>query len=605
MKTMQCRSLLFVALLALMAGAQAAAPDVPAASAAPADATPVPASPALPDLRMDVATGHFQGVLGWVEPGMQAPLWLTEGEAAAGIAHGPDVAYPVASVAKVFTAVAVWRLVEDDRLSLDDRLDQHWPQAEGYPAGSVTIAQLLNHQSGIPSVMQTGQGLDETLDPASWPLPASAQEQLALVLPKPLLFEPGTRYEYNNSAYLILGELLGQLTGRSGEQAVLELALGPVGLMDQACFCAALPGVPNAQLRQFHADGGIEAAPLMHHTRLGTAGGLRITARALLAWGQALQEGKILRPDTLERMWRDGLPTRSQGSTMGLGWLVRSGDGLVLHDGTIAGASSALAINRRSGRVAVGTISPTLPMDYISRSEDYIGARTTALALDKAYTELPGIGAQSLPGLDGTYRLADGSPLQLRATGTGWEVRVESGSPLTLPQTIRLEDADVQRARQWADTWMRQGQAVLSQQMSANLAGALPAGMLDAHAEGFRQQYGAYLDNYAFRRSASGKTVRLRLRYEHGHVDLGLVADGQGALDGLMLLGEPRDDVPAAVPAFLTDAGALWVDGYRHGMDAVILRPRLEDGRVSGLWIGSQDVQGAFVPKMEVHSGER
>lgn len=547
------------------------------------------------DTRMEVASGRFSGMLGVQEAG-QSARWTASGVAAPGVPHREDVAYPIASVTKPVTAVAVMRLVEQGRLSLDDRLDKHWPEAAGYPTAAVTIGQLLDHTSGIPSVLHTEQGLDETLDPAQWPLPTTTAAQLAPVLPMPLRFEPGSRYEYNNSAYLILGEVVARLAGKPADEAVIELALGPAGVADEACFCEQLPGFANAVGYEYDGEGGVRPAVSMHPTRTGTAGGLRITLRALLAWGRALVDGRVLQPQTLQAMWSDGKPTRQEGETMGLGWLVRSGDGLVLHDGTVPGTNTALAIDRSSGRVAVGVLSPTLDMDRIARSEAYIGARVAALAQGRRPASLPLMGDQDALDLAGEYRLVDGRTMQLRRVANGWELSMAEGSPLGLAQTVRLDDAQSRKALEAVAAWATGGQAALLPYMQPDLRKALPEGALDGAWASWVEGKGAHRGAYAYAVSRAG-TVRVRLDFERGYVDIGFGYDGEGLIDGLGLHGEDRGDLPHSAVAQLTGNGELWLDGYRAGLDAVTLHPRIEAGRVRGLWIGRAGLDGAYIQR--------
>ena len=147
----------------------------------------------------------------------------------------------IASLAKAITAVAILRLVEQERLALSDRAFALLGDPEPPPGRSkdprlanITIAQLLRHEGGW--------NRDETGDPMFWsrricqalgiPGPATAHDTLYYMLGQPLDFDPGTDYNYSNFGYSVLGRVIEQVTGLTYEAYVRDEVLAPMGIHD-------------------------------------------------------------------------------------------------------------------------------------------------------------------------------------------------------------------------------------------------------------------------------------------------------------------------------------------------------------------------------------
>jgi D-alanyl-D-alanine carboxypeptidase len=120
----------------------------------------------------------------------------------------PEMVFEIGSVTKQFTAAAILKLAEQGKLALEDDVRKHLP---GYPTHgkTITIEHLLTHTSGIPSYT----GLPEWQARVREDL--TVQQLVGIFQDKPLEFEPGERYSYNNSAYVLLGAVIEKLSGKS------------------------------------------------------------------------------------------------------------------------------------------------------------------------------------------------------------------------------------------------------------------------------------------------------------------------------------------------------------------------------------------------------
>jgi CubicO group peptidase (beta-lactamase class C family) len=133
-----------------------------------------------------------------------------------------DSIFRVGSVTKVFTAVAVMKLVEDGRLSLDTTMQDYFPQLPS--AGAITVRQMLQHSSGLKDFLCLEAF---TSDMAR---PYTPEQMFEMVVQAPLDFPPGSKFKYSNTGYLILGLLVEKVTGQSYSDFLAKQVTGPLGM---------------------------------------------------------------------------------------------------------------------------------------------------------------------------------------------------------------------------------------------------------------------------------------------------------------------------------------------------------------------------------------
>jgi CubicO group peptidase (beta-lactamase class C family) len=139
---------------------------------------------------------------------------------------GPGTLYRIASITKRYTAFAVLKLVEEDRLRLDTRVGE--VLAGEFPAGrDATVAQLLNHTAGVPDMTSLGDRYWSQIGNRVAPA-----DLVAIFGSEPLDFAPGTGYGYSNSGYVLLGRIVEEVTGMPYQRYVEENVLAPLGLDD-------------------------------------------------------------------------------------------------------------------------------------------------------------------------------------------------------------------------------------------------------------------------------------------------------------------------------------------------------------------------------------
>jgi D-alanyl-D-alanine carboxypeptidase len=233
----------------------------------------------------------------------------------ANLEHGVPVVratvFRLASVTKQFTAAAVLRLVEEGRVSLDDRLSRYVPELP--QAKDVTLYSLLVQTSGLPDYAEDPELL-RTRSIARTP-----QEMVDLIgrLEPRFQFEPGTRWAYSNSNYALLGVVIERVSGQTLEAFFEEQLFRRAGLTATAIDDPGDVVQHRAQgyKKDKNAASGYANAGWISPTVPGPAGGLRTTVDDLLHWSHALLSGQVLEPATVQRMvapgkLRDGRTTK-------------------------------------------------------------------------------------------------------------------------------------------------------------------------------------------------------------------------------------------------------------------------------------------------------
>ena len=138
------------------------------------------------------------------------------------VSNTPDTKFRIGSVTKQFTAASILQLAEQGKLNLSDKLSKYFPD---FPKGdSVSIHMLLSHTSGIANY--TAQAQFESLAT----LTLSKDSMIAFIRSKPYSFSPGTKYQYSNSGYFLLGCIIEKLSGQSYADYVQQNIFAKAGM---------------------------------------------------------------------------------------------------------------------------------------------------------------------------------------------------------------------------------------------------------------------------------------------------------------------------------------------------------------------------------------
>jgi len=168
----------------------------------------------------------FDGIIVYVDEAGKEPAFYAAGykNRENKIPADPHSLFKIASISKLYDAVAITKLVSDGRLSLDKTLADYFPELLGRieNADKITLRMMVQHRSGIPNLTDT---------PNFWAEPpSSSEEALERVLDLPADFAPDAKYRYSNTNYLLISMLIEKVTGDDVFQTIKKEILNPLGL---------------------------------------------------------------------------------------------------------------------------------------------------------------------------------------------------------------------------------------------------------------------------------------------------------------------------------------------------------------------------------------
>ena len=246
-----------------------------------------------------------------------------------GVPTRADTIFQSGSVGKQFTAVAVMLAVQDGAIGLDDPITRYFPEGPETWRG-ITVRHLLTHTSGIPDYLIPGFDLQRDY---------TYEELVEVASGLELEFPPGTRWNYSNTGYLLLGILVERATGAFYGDVLSERVFAPLG-MHTARVISESAIVPNRAAGYRLVDGELKnqewVAPQLNR---GADGCLYLTVLDFIAWDTGLRDGAVLSPESWAEVYT---PVRlASGNTFpyGFGWDVEEqrGETVYRHGGSWQG----------------------------------------------------------------------------------------------------------------------------------------------------------------------------------------------------------------------------------------------------------------------------
>ena len=246
-------------------------------------------------------------------------------------AASPDMRYSIGSISKQFTAAAILLLQEQGKLSLDDAVGKYVPDLTR--GDEVTIRQVLSHTSGYQDYWPEDYVMTPMLKPET------SQQIIDTWAKKPLDFDPGTKWQYSNTNYVIAGLIVEKVSGRNLMDFLGEHIFHPLGMKSVWNSDEEKLTRTDATPYYRHALGPLRVAPKEGRGWLFAAGELAMTAHDLALWDQSLLARSILSSESYKNMLTEVKLKDGTGTNYGLGVEVFDSNGhrRVVHDGEVSG----------------------------------------------------------------------------------------------------------------------------------------------------------------------------------------------------------------------------------------------------------------------------
>lgn len=253
----------------------------------------------------------------------------------------------ICSISKQFAAIALLKLQEEGKLSLDDSVSKYFPQFKAPFFNRITLRHLLSHTSGIPDtrprtrkqwnkyIKNTSSAFANVTDYMLYSLTGESVKYMENL--DSLAFEPGTAYEYQNPTYQLALPLIEQVTGAEFKAWMDSVIFAPAGMVKTEYL---VPSVPQPELAHAYIPSSMDSANVRNYYRspdgkwqecdYGEAnffptkadGALYTTALEFLSWERALFSGKIIGEESLRQAFTEIIQTDIPDTFYGLGFFI-------------------------------------------------------------------------------------------------------------------------------------------------------------------------------------------------------------------------------------------------------------------------------------------
>ena len=356
-------------------------------------------------VRADADKGEFMGVVLVARDG---EILFDKGYGSANlewkIANDGDTKFRLGSVTKQFTGAAILLLQERGKVQLDAPVRTYLPDA---PAAwdKVTVRNLLTHSSGIPNFTSFDDYAKlKTLE-------ATTASLIARFRDKPLEFQPGEKYAYSNSGYILLTAIIEKASGQSYSTFLADNIFRPLGMADTG-YDSHAAVLPRRAAGYSPSPKGVVNTDYLDMTIPQGAGALYSTSHDLLKWQRGLFGGKLLKPDSLKAY----LTPFKDNYALGVAVVTAGGNTTVSHGGGIEGFNTWLGYDpdRKLTVVVLANLNGGAPgrlgqaMFTLAR-----GGKVTLASERQAIGLAPG----ALQAYAGTYDIAPTFSIAVRAEG--------------------------------------------------------------------------------------------------------------------------------------------------------------------------------------------
>lgn len=245
------------------------------------------------------------------------------------ISNSPNTVFDICSVTKQFTAAAILKLVENNKLNLEDPISKYFDDLPD-DKKNITIHQLLTHTAGF----NHGNTDDFDLSPK--------EVYFSGLFHSKLLFQPGTQYKYSNEGYSILGRIIELVSGQNYESYVNKNLFQPSGMQRTGYLMPDWDKETIANEYMFNVTN--EGSHIAHYKQdreiartLIANGGINSTNNDMYKWYQALNSNKILSQESIQKLTAPYVAEYEDNSShYAYGWAIfksKRGTKVITHNG--------------------------------------------------------------------------------------------------------------------------------------------------------------------------------------------------------------------------------------------------------------------------------
>ncbi|MCR9250455.1 MAG: beta-lactamase family protein [bacterium] len=491
--------------------------------------------------------------------------------------------FDIGSLSKQFTAAGILHLAYDEKLSLNEPINTYLKELASKKWDDVTIHHLLSHTSGIPSLFQSGQGLDDILPDST---AVEIDELIYMFKDHKLRFKPGSEYSYSNSGYILLAKIIENISNKSFQEYLREHVFEKYGLLNTNFgqpigLCAK----PYTGYRSDLVEDRVD----YHWSWTIGAGGVYSTMKDLQNWISIIQSDQFLTAELKELYL--GKHIKKRGGYYGYGWEIATNDtgDIYQHDGVMFGYVTYLGFKPSTNELVILQSNQTHDsFTLIGQSYNYI-----IELKDKVWAHLNNESIEILPEkktqeiAEGSYCFPDGYQISIKDCGTHYQVSgIGNYSPSRLLFNQPFDDQsekgeklsaiarNVPLKKYWKIAWAFDGEMKF----------VIYSGL-------FRLGFGQVTSGLGEIKSSKpfyiGETSgKFRLYGENEILDMIIYFDEQGQVQGIFENGYYQFFNKMTLKAFPISENTLYLDGFPYGeMSAKI---KIENDRLKFSQLGRE-----------------
>ena len=231
-----------------------------------------------------------------------------------------DSKFRIGSVTKTFTAVMIFQLVDEGKIKLEDKLSKYYPNIPS--ASKIAIANLLNHSSGLFNIVE-----DENFNEQ---LPIAQSQMLDKIVTHQVIFEPGTKNEYSNTNFVLLGYILEKIEGENYKVILKKRITDKLQLQNTYYGDKINTNNNEAYSYYYEDDASLHEAKQAHLSNPGGAGAMVSNPSDLVIFMDALFNNKLMSKESFEIM-----TTIKDEYGSGVFSAKKGGQTIFAHNGTI------------------------------------------------------------------------------------------------------------------------------------------------------------------------------------------------------------------------------------------------------------------------------
>lgn len=490
-----------------------------------------------------------------------------------GIPNTLETAFNIGSLSKQFTAAAILHLVETGKIDLNTPINEYLGTYASKNWKKVTVHHLLTHTSGIPSLLQSGQGLDHVFPEERV---IDLAELIDFFQDLKMRSKPGRKYSYNNSGYVLLAAIIEQVSGQSYGSYLETFLFQPNGLTRTSH--GRQNAKPLALAHYNYTENQRKAAPALDPSWFIGAGSIYSTIGDLARWNQFIHSANFLNTD-LRALFFKPYEASGNDKSYAYGWEIirKEGKQFIHHDGTTFGYTCDFLYEPKTKSLSIILTNQTHEaLSLLGNSERFIRQTNYELLQileDKEIPSLPSLMATDDHLQAGTYLFQSDYKISIQQEHGKWTVE-GSKSPLiyAYERPLVLETPLQQSAGRAVDALVKKRFWKFAKEADGTLKTLSYLGIMRLGLNSVMKGMGKWQRAVLYEQQAS--TFYYRVFCENGIVDFSLHYNEKDKIQGVFDFarsGTEFQQFPEKMMAKVTTEG-LYLNGFAYGDTDITLR---------------------------------